>query len=70
MPACSTQNTLADQSPISNLFLPVPDTDFREFLEEVENLGRFAPTIIEAIEKDLDAHARKRNNFARKIESF
>ena len=60
MPACATQNTLADKSPISNLFLPVPDTDFREFLEEVENLGRFAPTIIEAIEKDLDANAREK----------
>ena len=60
MPACATQNTPADQSPISNLFLPVPDTDFREFLEEVEKLGRFAPTIIEAIEKDLDANAREK----------
>ncbi len=36
-----------------NLILPVPDTDFREFLDEVEELARFAPEIIGAIEKDL-----------------
>ena len=27
MPACATQKTIADQPAISNLFLPVPDTD-------------------------------------------
>ena len=40
--------------------MPVPDIDFREFLAEVEKLWRFAPTIIEAIEKDLDANAREK----------
>ena len=33
MPACATQKTIADQPTISNLFLPVPDTDFRDFLK-------------------------------------
>ena len=60
MPACATQKTIADQPPISNLFLPVPDTDFRDFLDEVEELARFAPEIITAIEGDLDAHARQK----------
>ena len=60
MPACATQKTIADQPSISNLFLPVPDTDFRDFLEEVAELARFAPEIIVAIEGDLDAHAREK----------
>ena len=60
MPACATQETIADQPSISNLFLPVPDTDFRDFLDEVAQLLRFAPAIITAIEGDLDAHAREK----------
>jgi len=60
MPACATQKTIADQPPISNLFLPVPDTDFRDFMDEVEELARFAPGIITAVEADLDAHARRK----------
>jgi IS5 family transposase len=60
MPACATQKKIADHTSISNLFLPIPDTDFREFLEEVDELARFAPEIIVAIETDLDAHAREK----------
>ena len=60
MPARATQRTIADPPPMSNLFLPVPDTDFREFLEEVAELALFAPEIITAIEGDLDAHAREK----------
>jgi len=60
MPACATRGKIAEETPISNLFLPIPDTDFRDFLEEVEELARFAPEIIEAIEKDLDANAREK----------
>jgi len=60
MPACTTQMTIACEPTIINLFLPVPDTDFRNFLEEVAELARFAPEIITAIESDLDAHAREK----------
>jgi len=37
--------------------LAVPDTDFRDFLDEVAQLLRFAPEILTAIDGDLDAHA-------------
>jgi len=58
MPTCATQQKLTEAAPIYNLILPVPDTDFRDFLDEVDELLRFAPEIIDAIEKDLDADAR------------
>ncbi len=60
MPACATEGNIADQPSISNLFLPVPDTDFRNYLDEVAELARFAPEIITAIDDDLDAHAREK----------
>ncbi len=60
MPARATQRTLTDKNPVSNLFLPVPDTDFREFLDEIDELALFAPEIIDFIEKDLDAYAREK----------
>ena len=58
MPACATQETIVERLPIGNLILPVPDTDFRDFLDEVDELARFAPEIIAAIEKELDVNAR------------
>ena len=60
VPACATQKRIADLPPNGNLFLPVPDTDFRAFLDEVAELLRFAPEIVTAIEGDLDAHAREK----------
>jgi hypothetical protein len=60
MPACATRKTIAYPPRISNLFLPVPETDLRDFLDEVEELAGFAPEIITAIEADLDAHARRK----------
>ncbi len=38
MPACATKKTLSEIVSVCNLFLPVPDTDFRGFLDAtVEN---------------------------------
>lgn len=58
MLACATQGTIVERLPVGNLFLPIPNTDFRDFLNEVEQLSRFAPEIGEKIEADLDANAR------------
>ena len=37
-------------------------SDFRDVLDELEALARFAPEIIEAIEKDLDRNAREKKS--------
>jgi len=58
MIACATEGTIVESHPVGNLFLPIPNTDFRDFLAEVEQLPRFAPQILREIEKDLDANAR------------
>lgn len=60
MPACATRWPIVERLPVGNLILPVPDTDFRDFLDEVDTLSRFAPKIIELIEKDLDVNAREK----------
>ena len=60
MPTCATQEKIADSREINNLFLPVPDTDFRDFLDEVDELARFAPEIIDSIEKDLNTEAQRK----------
>ena len=60
MIACATQENIVEKVSVGNLFLLAPDTDFRDFLEEVEELARFAPEIIKTIEKDLDANAKRK----------
>jgi IS5 family transposase len=60
MPVCATQEKLTLTALPGNLLLPVPDTDFRDYLDEVDELIRWAPGILDAIDKDLDAHAREK----------
>ena len=62
MEACATQEKVSETGCVGHLILPVPDTDFRDFLDEVEELARFAPEIIGAIEKDLDGYAREKKS--------
>jgi len=38
----------------------IPDTDFRNFIEEVTDLSNKHPEIIARIEEDLDFNARKK----------
>ncbi len=49
-----------DQPSNPSLFLTLPDTDFRNYLQEVDHFIREAPEITAAIECDLDAHAREK----------
>lgn len=60
MPTCTTQETILERPIVYNLILPVPDTDFRDFIEEVNDLADKYPEIIAEIEKDLDSNARKK----------
>lgn len=60
MKACAAHHNLPSSTPVGNIFLPVPDTDFRDFLKQSEELVRFAPEILEAIEQDLDEHGKKK----------
>ena len=69
-PARATQNSSTDFPWPSNLILPVPDTDFREFLDEVEQMARSAPEIVEEIERDLDAHAREKKRLRQEDRKF
>ena len=36
MTACATERMLPATVTVGNLFLPLPDTDFREYLDEIE----------------------------------
>ena len=47
MPACATEQKIDHATPLCNLILPVPDTDFRDFLDEIEELAGFAPEMID-----------------------
>jgi hypothetical protein len=70
MPARATQEKSNDLRCSGNLFLPVPDTDLRDFLDEVDQLARFAPEIVEEIEKDLDAHGREKKRLRQDDRKF
>jgi hypothetical protein len=56
----------ADSAPtipaVPYLLLPAPDTDFREYLEEVISLADSFPEIITSIEADLDQHAKQKKS--------
>jgi len=62
MATCATGQNIDANVCVCNLILPVPDTDFRDFLEEVTKLARFAPEIIERVDQDLDRHAQEKKS--------
>ncbi len=70
MPACATPQDNTNPPTASNYLVPVPDTDFREFLAEVEQLARLAPEILARIEEDLDAHARRKKRLREEDRRF
>jgi hypothetical protein len=45
---------------VGNVTSPIPDTDFRDFLDESPELLRVAPYILEKVNQDLDSLARKK----------
>jgi hypothetical protein len=47
-------------TPVNNLFLAVPDTDFSDYLIEIDHLIDFAPEILIAIQKDLDEDSKQK----------
>ena len=55
---------------IDNLFLVAPETDFYNFLVEIDNLVKFSPEILTSIERDLDHHAKKKKKLRREDREF
>ena len=51
-PAAAAPPKISKISYSGNLISPLPDTDLRDFFDEVDQLVRFAPQIIEKIEQD------------------
>ena len=70
MLVCATPNKETGPSLPGTLFLQVPDTDFRDYLDEVDELLRFAPEILDAIEQDLDTHAREKKRLRMEDRKF
>ena len=62
MTTCATERNVNENVRICNLIIPVPDTDFNDFLVEVVKLSQFAPEIIESVERDLDRHAQEKKS--------
>ena len=62
MTACATEEKISEKVCGGNLILPVPDTDFSAFLDEIGKLARFAPEIIASVEKDLDRQAQEKKS--------
>ncbi len=57
MPSCTTHEKTSEISFSGRLIPSVPATDFRDYLDEVDEVIRFAPEIVDEINQDLDAHA-------------
>lgn len=53
-----------------NFIFAVPNTDLREYLEEVDKLLRFAPEIAEKIDQDLDTLAREKKRLRQEDREF
>ena len=51
------QKRLDPLAPTGHLFLMAPDTDFSDFLNEIDELVKFCPEIITSIERDLEEDA-------------
>lgn len=56
----ATQENVPGFNGIGNLFLVAPDTEFCDFLDEIDDLARFNPEILTAIDKDLDDNAKEK----------
>ncbi len=70
MPACTTQEIIPERPIVYNFILPVPDTDFRNFIEESRCLSNKHPEIIARIEEDLDSNARQKKKLRLEDKKF
>ena len=61
LPSIDPSLNSAESSPrIPYLLLPVPNTDFREYLDEIKSLANSFPEIITSIDSDLENHAKQK----------
>ena len=55
-----TGETISFFRPINKLFLELPDTEFASYCLEADKLVRREPKILELIQKDLEADAKRK----------
>jgi uncharacterized protein Yka (UPF0111/DUF47 family) len=48
MITCATEKTLPETVIVGNLFLPLPETDFCDYMDEIDKLAKSAPKIKKA----------------------
>jgi hypothetical protein len=53
MKACAAHCNLPSTTTVGNLFLPVPDTEFHDFLLQIDEFIEYAPEILDVIQHDL-----------------
>lgn len=66
----NTSNPPLEKTGNPPLFLALPDTDFREYLDEIARFADSNPDIVAAVEADLDRHALEKKEARRADREF
>jgi hypothetical protein len=56
----ATQGNVREFDGINNLFLLAPDTEFHDFLNEIDDLAKFSPEILAELDRDLNHYGKEK----------